>query len=56
MKCPLCNIEMRIVKSAVRFENDDTPDFQTKAYRVLTLKCRNPQCTGYETQVESQIK
>jgi hypothetical protein len=53
MKCPKCGIEMNIADSRLRFEGDNSPDTPTKAIRVLTLKCRNPQCTGYTETIES---
>ena len=56
MKCPKCNIEMQIIKSNLRFEGDTSPDTQTKAIRVLTLKCRNKQCSGHEETVEHEEK
>ncbi len=56
MKCPLCNIEMQIRNSALRFEGDTSPTEETKAYRVLTLECRNPQCSGHTEVIESLEK
>ncbi len=56
MKCPKCNIEMQITKSNLRFEGDNSPDTETKAYRVLTLECRNPQCIGHKEVIESLEK
>lgn len=56
MKCPHCNIEMQITKSHLRFEGDKSPDTETKAYRVLTLQCRNPNCIGAIKQVETLEK
>lgn len=56
MKCPLCDIEMQIKGSTLRFEGDTSPDTETKAYRVLTLECRNPQCKGHTETVESLEK
>lgn len=46
MLCPNCAAEMRIIKSQLVFENDDTPDKPTVALVELTLCCRNPQCTN----------
>ena len=56
MKCPKCDVEMRIVGSKIRFENDNTPDMPTKAIRVMTLQCVNSQCSGYTTEVEHEVK
>ena len=56
MKCPKCNIEMQIISNKLRFEGDEIPDTETKAIRVLTLKCRNTQCSGHEETVEHETK
>ena len=52
MKCPKCGIEMQITNSKLRFEGDTSEQTETKAYRVLTLKCRNKQCSGHEETQE----
>jgi hypothetical protein len=52
MRCPKCNIEMKIISNKLRFEGDKSPDTTTKAIRVVTLKCRNKQCSGHEEVVE----
>lgn len=52
MKCPNCNVEMQIISNKLRFEGDESPDTETKAIRVLTLKCRNTQCVGHTEVVE----
>lgn len=56
MKCPKCSIEMQIINSKLRFEGDESPDTETKAIRVLTLKCRNKQCSGHEEVIEHEVK
>ena len=56
MKCPKCNIEMQIIKSNLRFEGETSAEKQTKAIRVLTLKCKNKQCSGHEETVEHEEK
>lgn len=45
---------MQIVSSNLRFEGDESPTTKTKAFRVLTLKCRNKQCSGYEETIEHE--
>lgn len=44
--CPVCGLEMSIVKSGNRVVNADTPDTPTKLYRVLYLGCTNKKCNG----------
>ena len=46
MDCPQCGAEMRIVRSGVVPENDDTAELPTKIYRVQQLKCMNPGCSN----------
>ena len=53
MKCPLCNIEMRIIKSRMVVENDDTPDEDTKLFVEQDLTCLNKNCANYNTVVET---
>ena len=52
MKCPLCQVEMRISRSKHVLENDDTPDVQTRLFVEQTLTCLNKQCTNFETEVD----
>lgn len=54
MKCPLCNLEMRIVGSRYIAENDDTPDKPTQIFVEQDIACMNKECPNYE--VKSQIK
>ena len=53
MKCPLCQVEMRISRSRNVIENDDTPDQETKLYIEQELMCLNKNCSNYEQVVET---
>lgn len=53
MKCPLCNIEMRITRTRNILENDNTPDAETKLYVEQELKCVNKNCNNYDKVVET---
>lgn len=53
MKCPLCQVEMRITKSRMVVENDDTPDEETKLFIEQNLSCLNKGCSNYETVIET---
>ena len=53
MKCPLCNLEMRITGSHFETENDDTPNEKTKLYRVIDLSCVNEKCANNGKVVET---
>ena len=53
MKCPLCNVEMRITKTRNILENDNTPDAETKLYVEQDLSCMNKNCPNYEKIVET---
>jgi len=53
MKCPLCQVEMRISRSRNVVENDDTPDQDTKLYIEQELMCLNKSCSNYEQVVET---
>lgn len=53
MKCPLCNLEMRITKTRNILENDNTPDAETKLYVEQDLSCLNKNCSNYEKVVET---
>ena len=53
MKCPLCNVEMRIMRSRNVVENDDTPEAETKLYVEQELSCLNKNCANYEKTVET---
>jgi hypothetical protein len=45
--CPKCNSLLRIGTSYMTFENDDTPELETKAYTNLPLICLNKDCDDY---------
>lgn len=47
MKCPLCNVEMRIDKTAFVIKEDGS--YAQKMY----LKCRNRECPNYDRIVTS---
>ena len=53
MKCPLCNVELRIKVSRMLLENDDTPDVPTKLFAEHQMTCLNKNCTNYETVVDT---
>lgn len=53
MKCPLCNVELRIKVSRMLLENDDTPDVPTKLYAEHQMTCLNKNCANYETTVDT---
>lgn len=54
MKCPLCNLEMYAVSHKLVFENDDTPDKETKAFTEIELMCRNKNCANHERIVSTE--
>ncbi len=53
MKCPVCQLEMRISRSYNIVENDDTPDKETKLYVLQDMSCRNENCTNFNQVVET---
>lgn len=53
MKCPLCQVEMRISHSRNIVENDNTPDEETKLFVVQDLTCMNKNCANYKRVVET---
>lgn len=53
MKCPLCQVEMRITKCRNILENDNTPDAETKLFVEHELTCLNKNCANYEKVVET---
>lgn len=53
MKCPLCQVEMRIIRSRNILENDDNPDIPTKLFVVQEVSCMNKNCANYEKVVDS---
>lgn len=53
MKCPLCNLEMRIKRSRNIVENDDTPDIPTRLYVVQDMSCMNRNCPNHDKTVDT---
>lgn len=53
MKCPLCQVEMRITRSRNILENDDNPDIPTKLFVVQEVSCMNKDCANYEKVIDS---
>lgn len=43
MKCPLCNLEMRVLHSKKVVEEGEPP----KVYRVQDLSCMNRKCENH---------
>ena len=52
MLCDKCGLDMRVVSGRNVITGDKSPDEATKLYTVLTLECRNKQCTAYKKQIE----
>jgi hypothetical protein len=46
MLCENCKTELRIKRTQLVFEHDDTPDEATEAFIEQTLECVNPQCAN----------
>ena len=53
MKCPLCNLEMRITRTRNILENDNTPDAETKLFVEQDLSCVNENCNNHNKIVET---
>jgi len=53
MKCPLCQLEMRITRSRNVIENDDTPDRPTKLFYEQEISCLNKNCSNYNKVIET---
>ena len=53
MKCPRCQVEMRITKARNVVEHDNTPDEDTKLYIEQDLSCMNKTCANYKTVVQT---
>lgn len=54
MKCPLCQLEMRVVSHRNVIEHDNTPDEQTRLYTEYDLACMNRNCENYEKVLETE--
>ena len=53
MKCPLCQVEMRITRSRNVVENDTTPSVPTRLFVEQDLSCLNKQCPNYKKVVKT---
>lgn len=53
MKCPRCQVELRISRSRNVVINDDTPDIPTKLFVEQEMSCLNKNCSNYKTVVET---
>ena len=53
MKCPKCQVELRIFRSRNVIENDDTPDTPTKLFKEIELTCLNKDCENFESIVQT---
>ncbi len=53
MKCPLCQVELRITRSRNVVEHDDTPNEETKLFVEQELTCLNKSCPNYETVAQT---
>ena len=47
MKCQKCGMDAIIASSGYRVTGDGAAETPTKLYRVLSYRCRNPQCASY---------
>lgn len=54
MKCPKCGMDGMISESHNLITGDESPDEQTRLYRVLTFSCRNPQCEHCGKEIGQQ--
>ena len=53
MKCPVCQLELRIVRSRNVLENDDRPDATTKLYVEQDMSCLNKECRNYQKIIDT---
>ena len=53
MKCPKCQVELRIIHSRNVLENDNTPDTPTKLFMEQDLTCLNKGCEDFEKVVKT---
>ena len=53
MKCPLCNLELRITKTRNVVEHDDTPNEETKLFVEQDLSCVNKNCPNFNKVVQT---
>lgn len=54
MKCPKCNVEMRITKSYIKAfsENDEIKVMQVQEYTCCNKQCDNDQVKVVETELQ----
>ena len=52
MECPDCGCRMKIERTYLEIEGDDSPSLETKVYSVQELCCRNPKCIRYGRMVQ----
>ena len=53
MKCPSCQVGLRITRSRNVVEHDDTPNEETKLFVEQDLSCLNKSCANYNTVVQT---
>lgn len=57
MLCPYCNIVTKIERQRVEVEGDESPDTETRVYRILSFVCRNPKCAHHGEEVgETKVR
>lgn len=52
MICDKCGLEMRVTDSRNVVTGDKSPEEETRLYTVLTLACKNKQCSEYGRKTE----
>lgn len=52
MECPLCKVELRILKTRIVLENDNTPDEETKVFSEMEMTCKNKSCANFNKVVQ----
>jgi hypothetical protein len=52
MICEQCGLDMRVVGSRNVITGDKSPDEATRLFTVLTLECKNKQCSAYGQKKE----
>lgn len=54
MECKKCGMEAIISDKQLRFEGDESPSTETKAYYALTYRCRNRHCENFDKEVGTE--
>ena len=49
MVCPKCGLEMKVIRGFNAVTGDNSPESETKLYRVIEHKCENKSCVQKET-------